>query len=158
MGLAELMLDRTQLLADLTRDEGFRPYVYDDATGAEVLAGKTLRGHATLAVGWCPETNPCSEELGQMILGYLADDKIATLTKAAPWIEMLPEPQLRAVCNMAYQMGVTGLLKFTTFMGLMQQHRFDEAADDLATTIWFKQATQRAQRIQTLIRSTGAEQ
>lgn len=145
--------DRSALLAQLWSDEGFRSYIYDDATGREVLAGTTLRGRATLAAGWCPETNPCPVPLAQYILGFFADDKIETLQKAAPWVIDLPDPCQQALYNMAYNLGVTGLLNFTTFMSLMQQGQYGQAADDLATTSWSKQVPARAARIQALIRA-----
>lgn len=144
---------RSALLAQLTTDEGFRPYIYDDATGREVLAGTTLIGHATLAIGWCPETNPCPEDLAQYILAYFADGEIATLQRAVPWVIDLSDARQRALYDMSFQLGVTGLLKFNTFMSLLQQGQFEQAADDLATTAWFKQAPARAARIQALIKN-----
>lgn len=149
-------LNLDQLLADLTLDEGFRSYVYDDVTGGRILAGKVVSGKATLGVGWCPQTNPCTDELGQIILGYHVNQMMASLVLAAPWTQFLPEPGLRAMANMAYSLGVTGLLSFKTFVGLMQRGDYAEAAADLKTTQWFQQVGQRAVRIQALIESCAS--
>lgn len=143
-----MALDRDHLLKQLTVDEGFRPYIYDDATGGRIIAGKVLQGKATLAVGWCPQTNPCPEELGQIILAYFSDDINKTLFLAAPWVEQLPGKCTNALCDMAYQLGVTGLLGFKQFMDFMQQGKYQEASDDLETTLWYKQSGNRAKRIQ----------
>lgn len=145
--------DRAALLAQLTIDEGLRSYVYDDATGKELLPGSTLIGNATLAIGWCPAKNPCPPDLAQYILAFFADDRIATLQKAIPWVMDISDARQRALYNMAYELGVTGLLKFNTFMSLMQQGQYGAAADDLNTTVLAKEDPNRVTRIQTLIRN-----
>lgn len=145
-------MNRAQLLSDLEADEGFRPYIYDDATGAPVLRGYVLRGKATLGIGWCPETNPLPHDKALIILGWHVDDEWGTLLRAVPWVLDVPEPQQRALANLAFQLGVTGLLKFTTFISLMQQGRYGEAADDIGTTLWAEQSGTRAGKIQVLIK------
>ncbi len=144
-------MNRDALLADLARDEGFRPYLYDDATGKPLHQGDVIKGHPTVGYGWCPETAPCSPELAQHILGHFADEHWSGLITAAPWVVGLPEPCQRALANMAYQLGVSGLLKFNVFMSLMKDGKYKEASDDLETTLWFKQSGDRAPRIQALI-------
>ncbi len=150
-----MTFDRDQLLADLTSPdgEGFRSFIYDDATGAAVVPGYKMVGKATLAVGWCPQTNPCPIDLGQYILGYFTDIEVKTLNAAAPWVSDLSDARQRALYEMAYNLGVTGLLKFIAFMALMEQGQFDLAASDLAGTAWASQVGARAQRIITLIRN-----
>lgn len=144
-------MNRGSLLSDLARDEGYRPNLYDDANGKNLVKGSTIIGHPTIGHGWCPETAACPPDLAEYILGYFADQTWADLTKAAPWITTMPEPCQRALCNMAYQLGVSGLLKFNVFMSLMREGKYKEASDDLTTTLWFRQSGQRAPRIQALI-------
>lgn len=132
-------MDRDLLLSDLESAEGFRPYVYDDATGVPITPGYTLKGNATLGIGWCPAKNLLLRAQALVILGWHVDDKWETLQHAAPWVAAQPEPVQRALCNLAFNLGVTGLLKFTTFISLIEQGKYDEAADDLDTTAWAKQ-------------------
>lgn len=145
-------VNRDLLLADLETCEGFRPYLYDDANGKPLVKGSTIIGNPTVGIGWCPSTLPIPHDKAQVILGWQADDVWGTLIHAASWIGGLSEPRQRALANMAFQLGVTGLLKFNVFIGLMQQGRYAEAADDLATTLWFKQSGNRGPRIQQLIK------
>lgn len=145
-------MNRAQLLADLMRDEGFRSVVYDDATGKPLSKGDTIIGQPTIACGWNVAQRPCTQDLAQYILGYFADISWADLCKARPWILNLPEPCQRALANMADNLGVSGLLKFDTFLDLMQHGNYVAAAEDLAGTLWAKQVGARAFRLQVLIR------
>lgn len=52
-----------------------------------------------------------------------------------------------ALVNMAFNLGVHGLLTFTTFLGLMQIENYPHAALDLRGTPWYHQVGDRAKRI-----------
>lgn len=150
-------LNRDQLLADLmdpNGGEGFRPYPYDDKTGKQVFAPV---GRVTLAYGWCLDTALCTEALGKVILEYWVDETNKDILRAAPWVDFLPEAACRAVCNMAFNLGISGLLAFKDFLGLLQRGDYAEAAADLETTLWFKQVGHRAVRIQALVKSCAME-
>lgn len=62
------------------------------------------------------------------------------------WTEQSP---LRQDClvNMGFNMGVHGLLEFTTFLGLMKLQNYPHAALDLQGTLWYRQTGDRAKRI-----------
>lgn len=145
-------MDRSALLADLETDEGFRPLLYDDATGRQWTKGAPIAGWPTIGIGWNVAATPISLDRARVILGWMVDDKIGPLNAALPWLSGLTEPRQRAVANLAYNLGVTGLLKFDTFLSLMKSGQYDQAADDLAGTAWWKQVGQRGPRIQELIR------
>lgn len=145
-------MNRAALLTDLEADEGYRPLLYDDATGKQWAKGAVITGWPTIAIGWNVASTPISLDRARVILGWMVDDKIGPLGAALPWLSGLTEPRQRAVANMAYQLGVTGLLKFDTFLSLLKSGQYDAAADDLESTAWFKQVGQRGPRIQSLIR------
>lgn len=145
-------MDRALLLAGLEQEEGYRPLLYDDATGRQVLKGSVLVGNPTIGIGWDVAATPISLARARIILGWMVDDKIGPLAAAAPWISDMSEPRQRALADMAYQLGVTGLLKFNTFMSLMQAGQYDQAAEDLETTAWWDQVGERGPKIQALIK------
>lgn len=148
-------MDRDLLLADLNRDEEFVPYIYDDGAGpqARVIPGYKMIGNATLCTGWCPAKNPCTPDLNATITGYWADKTWASLAATAPWVSTLTEPRQRALCEMAFNLGVHGLMTFNTFLSLMQSGQYEAAAQDLETgTAWWKQVGERGPRIQALIK------
>lgn len=145
-------IDKIALLAALTQEESFRPFVYDDTTGKNLVRGMVIHGNPTLAVGWNIAARPCTYELGQIILSYFVDQTWDDVKRAIPWAASLPEPCQRAICDMAFNVGVSDLLGFTVFLALLQQGKYDDAANDLATTLWFEQVKSRGPKIQALIR------
>lgn len=149
------MTDLTLLVSDLQRDEGWRSYLYDDATGGKIGPGSFVHGNPTIGYGFALNVAPFTIEEATPILRGRASAVIAALAVALPWMGGLSEPRQRALGNMAYNMGVAGLLKFDTFLGLMKQGKFGEAADDLEKTAWYSQVGDRAKRIVQIIR-TGA--
>lgn len=147
------MFDRAQLIQDLERDEGYRSLVYDDATGQPLDKGDTIKGNPTVGVGWALNKTPLSRPRAETILGWHIDDKAGDLYAQLPWLTGLTEARQRAMMNLAFNLGVAGLQKFTTFLGLMKGGRYAEAADDLANTPWHNQVGDRAKRIEALIKS-----
>lgn len=146
-------MNLAQLAADLTLEEGYRSLLYDDRTGKTVTQGSTIVGQPTIAIGWNVAQRPCPPDLAQTILAYFINQTWTELIIAAPWVLNLPEPCQRAMCDLAYELGVHGILGFTQFIGFMKSGSFGEAADDLATTLWFKQVGTRGPKIQALIRT-----
>lgn len=144
-------VNRALLMSELEAEEGCRDVVYDDANGQPIKPGSWVRGHPTTGIGWALDTNPCPRELALYILGYFLDRSNVALLNAAPWIGDLPEPCQRALCDMALELGVEGLLGFDTFMLLMKTGSFATAAKDLETTDWWKEVGTRGPRIQALI-------
>lgn len=146
-------MDMGLLVTALKKEEGFKPYLYDDATGRPITKGSKVIGNPTIAFGWSVSTAPCPEDLGEYILEYFAKDAWDDLTKALPWVLTLPEPCQRALTDMTYNLGIKSLTHFYTFLNYLQQKKFSEAADDLKTTLWAKQVGPRATRIEELIRN-----
>jgi GH24 family phage-related lysozyme (muramidase) len=150
-------MNKAALMASLTAEEGFRSLVYDDATGKDLKPGMLVQGNPTVAVGWNVSGRPCTYELGQIILGYHADQTWADVKKVLPWVESQPDPVQRALCDMAFNMrGAAQLRTFGTFLALIQSGKYEEAAKDLETTLWWKQVGTRGPRVQALIRQAIA--
>lgn len=142
-----------QLIIDLERDESFRPYLYDDHNGKPLHKGDVIIGNPTVGIGWCPSTRLCEHELAVLICKFQAQDTYNELIKSSPWIQDLPEVVQRSVTNMAFNLGVPGFEKFNTFIGLLRNKQYPQAADDLKGTLWAKQVKSRATRIEDLIRN-----
>lgn len=145
------MFNRTQILIDLERDEGLRLVPYDDATGKAFQRGDTLKGNLTNGIGWNMQGLPLTETQARTILGWHVDDVAAALYVALPWLGNMTEARQRAIAEMAFNLGVEGLLKFDTFLDFVGRGKYPEAALDLKGTVWAKQVGQRAARIAQMI-------
>ena len=147
------------LEAQLTVDEGKRFTRYRDSRGIWTIGiGHNLQV-SPLPPGWVEPLNEAQVDLlfQKDIKGTL--DRIAT---RLPWVSQQPQAIQLALADMGFNLGVgqagppaTGLLGFHTFLGLVQSHRYAEAADDLKGTAWHGQVGNRALRIEAQIRSVA---
>ena len=151
-----MAFDLAKLLADVRNPnggEGFRAFVYDDKTGEPIRAGSYVVGNPTVGYGLNLATDPLTEsEAAVLLANRIKATATATLVRM-PWVGTLSDARQRAIIEMAYNLGESGLSDFDTFLSLMRQGQFAAAADDLATTKWAKQTGNRAIRIISQIRS-----
>jgi lysozyme len=147
------MLER--IVAALKREEGFRPFVYDDATGAPIVSGYTVVGHPTLWYGLCVEVGRVPDlpiSIAEDVLELVVARSQAALLLRLPWLDAQPEEVQRAVIEMAYQLGIGGVLQFARMLSALEAGNRDEAARHALDSKWAKQTPARAQRVAALIR------
>lgn len=139
------MLD--ELISDLKADEGWRAHAYQDSLGYQTIGFGFLiderRG------GGLPL------EIGEKWLRFLVADVWADLTSREPWI-MGEHPDVqRALANMAYQMGVSGVLGFKNMLAALRSGDRERAAQEALESRWARQTPERAQRVAGLIRGAS---
>ena len=137
--------------------EGFRSSVYLCPTG-----------HPTVGYGFrvadlsadelaiiAGVVEPMSKEVAEKIL----DIKITKFKKqvynALPWLTYAPMDIQDALCEMAYQMGVSGLLGFKNTLAMIKAKRYSEAAENMLKSKWATQTPKRAKQIANLVRNAG---
>jgi lysozyme len=69
------------------------------------------------------------------------------LDTAMPWWREQEPLRQDCLLNIAFNIGVHGLMGFTTFLPLMKAGKYPHAALDLRGTAWFHQVGDRAERI-----------
>lgn len=138
--------DHTKLLAQLKVDEGFKLCVYEDSLG-----------YATIGYGRMVD----SRKGGGITLGeaqYLLDNdvyKVCQQLSPFAWFQAQDSVRQAALANMAFNLGIDGLLHFPHFLGFMLTKDYPNAAANLVNTRWHTQVGVRADRIIQLI-ETGA--
>lgn len=131
------------LLKDLQRDEAVKLAAYPDPIthGAPWTIGVGHTGR---------EVHPGLVWTMAQVLDALAADVAAVakgLDTALPWWRTLSDLRQDCLANQAFNMGVHGLLGFTTYLGLVKSGRYAEAADDELHTLWARQVGARANRL-----------
>lgn len=142
-------MNREQLLEDLKSDEGFRSSVYLDTEGFQ-----------TIGYGFLVDSRKgggIPPEVAEFWLQWIVDRMVPSLRRALPWFDTKPEPVQRALCNMAYQMGLSGLLGFRRMLAYIQNDDYEGAYQEALDSQWAIQTPNRARRRAALIRS-GAQQ
>lgn len=145
-------MDKAKLVQELRDDEGeeLRAYrdhlgfwtigvghLIDPARGADPAPfGVDLRNGAAIT----PEQS--AELLAQDI-----DDKAAQLDKRLPWWRNLSDNRQRVLMNMAFQMGVDGLLAFKNTLAYVVQSDYRSAAAGMLASKWAAQTPNRAKRL-----------
>lgn len=135
--------DPDRLRAQLTLHEGRRVYPYMDTTG-----------HLTVGVGH----NLTGRGLPDTVIDLLLDEDIAgtwaILTASLPWIGQLDEVRQRVLMDMAFNLGVAGLLSFRQTLAAVQRGDFVAAARGMLDSKWARQVGPRADRL-ALMMATG---
>lgn len=128
---------RLRLTAQLARDEGRRAMMYEDSLGVETIGiGHSLR-------------RPISDRAVEQIF---ADDLAETereLLLHAPWMADVGEPRYGAFLNLAFNMGVVGLMGFHNMLSAAQSGRWDDVATHLLESKYAGQVGDRARRLAT---------
>lgn len=139
------------MVAELKRDEGDRGDIYDDSTGAAIKAGYTVKGTPTLGSGI---TGPFDDVERAFLLNRRIDRAQAGLAAALPWFLFLDDVRQRAVVNMAFNLGVAGLLAWPNTMRYMAAKDYLKAADEIENSHpWIDQVGARGHRIAAMIRT-----
>lgn len=131
---------KTELTKQLRRDEGDKPTVYNDHLG-----------YATIGVGRLIDPRKPGAGLRPDEVAYLLnndiDDRIEALTRRLPWFQDLDDVRKGVLLNMAFQMGVDGLLKFVNTLAMVRAGDYDKASVGMLNSLWAKQTPERAKRL-----------
>lgn len=122
------------LREQLTRDEGLRLRPYRDTTG-----------HLTIGVG-----RNLDRGISVAEAGVLLDDDVADVTAALEkfsWYVALDDVRKWTITNMAFNLGVAGVLKFTVMVAAVKRSDWAAAADAMLASRWRKQVGRRAERL-----------
>jgi lysozyme len=123
----------------------------------EVLTAYTdSLGYLTIGVGRLIDKRKgggISEEESSYLLANDIRNKTAAVIKALPWAEHLEPARLGVLVNMAFQLGINGLLGFKTTLALVQGGNYDRAAEGMDDSLWSKQTPARCARLQKQMRT-----
>lgn len=145
--MTKQVMNLGKLERELEEDEGFRASAYQDHLGFWTIGIGTLID-ARKGAG-------ITREEAYLLLRNRLGSKFQEMDKRMSWWRDQPDPVQRALANMAYQMGVEGLLGFRNTLALIQQGKYSEAADNAMKSLWAKQTPNRAKKVTDLIRSAG---
>ncbi len=124
------------LKIELTRDEGLRLKPYRDTVGK-----------LTIGIGRNLDDVGISQDEAMHLLDNDIARTTAALDKAIPWWRSLNDVRQRVVVNMAFNLGVAGLLGFKNTLAAMKAGRYADAAEGMLASKWATQVGERAKRL-----------
>lgn len=75
------------------------------------------------------------------------------LRSRLPWYDSLDEARQGVLANMAFQMGVDGLLGFRNTLAMVERGEYAAAADGMMASKWAQQTPRRAARLSQQMRT-----
>lgn len=125
-----------ELIDQIKRDEGLRLSPYKDSLGK-----------LTIGYGRCLDTKGISKDEAEYLLANDLHEVQISLAEKLPWITDLTLARQAVLYNMAFNMGVPGLLKFKETLADIKAGFYASAAKEMLDSLWAKQVGPRAVRL-----------
>lgn len=130
-------------------EEGFKPHVYPDSLG-----------YATIGYGFLIDSRR-GAGLPKAVADFWLKHNIEQIRDELPkaWQPYLSQPSdvQDALVQMAYQLGVEGVLGFQLMLASLQKNDRESAAINALNSKWAAQTPARAKRVATLLRGHELE-
>lgn len=131
---------KQELTRQLKVDEDVRKHVYKDHLGFYTIGVGRLVDDRKPGSGLRPS------EMDFMLQNDI-DDRIEALTRRLPWFQNLDDARKGVLLNMAFQMGVDGLLGFKNTLRMVEDADYMGAARNMLQSKWATQTPERAARM-----------
>jgi lysozyme len=126
----------------LKQEEGFKKFPYKDTMG-----------NLTIGYGLALYKHGIPEPLAAIITSYILANEIEPQLKTLTWYQNLDSIRQSIILDMAYQLGVGGLLAFNSMIACLANKDYNGAADDLLKSLLAKQVPIRTQKHAQIIRT-----
>lgn len=130
------------LKAALEREEGRKAKPY-----------RCTEGRLTIGIGRNLDDVGLSDREIEFLLENDIQRVCEDLNKHIPWWVDLDDARQHVLVQMAFQMGIRGLLNFKTTLARIQAGNYDGAAESMLESLWARQTPARAQRMADMMRN-----
>lgn len=130
------------IIESIKKHEGYKAQVY-----------KCTEGYDTIGYGFAIKDLWLSEDVCDIILKEKLENILAALEQKLPWFTNAPVEVRLVLCNMVYQMGLSGTLLFKKALGAMKEKNWSKAAEEMLDSKWALQTPNRANELADLIRN-----
>ncbi len=129
------------LIDNLKQSEGYKSTVY-----------KCTQGFDTIGYGFAIKDLILSEEISTMILIERLEYFIERLSGHDFYISS-PDDVRDVLVEMAYQMGISGLLKFKRTLQYISEKNYEMASVEMLDSLWAKQTPNRAKHLSEIVKN-----
>jgi len=130
---------KDKLVNQLRRDEGEVLHAYEDHLG-----------FLTIGIGRLIDKRKgggISAQEAAYLLNNDIDTRIVELERRIPWFKSLDEARKGVLLNMAFQLGVDGILAFKNTLKEVQDGNYSKASEMMLLSKWATQTPERAKRL-----------
>lgn len=162
----------------LTRHEGKREWVYDDATGKRLYPGQMADGNRTIAVGFNLEREDAERKINALGLNYAAvkygvkslnEDQIQTLLNqdidtaendarkylGSRYFDQLEGNAQKVVVDMTFNMGYGKIKQFGKMKRALRDKNYARAAYCMEHSKWYGQVGDRSKELVKIMKGCG---
>lgn len=139
------MVNRDAMTRQLRLHEGERLKPY-----------RCTAGRLTIGVGRNLDDRGITADESAMLLANDITREETELLRALPWVAKLDEVRQRVLLDMAFNLGLAGLLAFKRTLATIQAGDYRQAATMMLDSRWAKQVGQRAERLSRMM-ATGMD-
>jgi lysozyme len=139
------VIDRDAMVRQLRLHEGERLKPY-----------RCTAGRLTIGVGRNLEDRGITREESAILLANDIADMEREIQRALPWVARLDEVRARVLVDMAFNLGIVGLLAFKRTLGAIEAGQYQQAATMMLDSKWAKQVGGRAERLSRMM-ATGKD-
>lgn len=136
--------DRSALIRQIRLHEGERLKPY-----------RCTAGKLTIGVGRNLDDRGITREESAMLLDNDIRLLEIELFRALPWASALDDVRQRVLLDMAFNLGLPGLLQFKRTLEAIRTSQYQQAATMMLDSLWARQVGQRAERLARMM-ATGA--
>lgn len=144
------VIAKNKILSELYTEEDYRQFAYDDATGETIRAPK---GNLTIGIGWNIQVNGCPRSIAEYACMYFVNAVDTELSKKLDFYNALDEVRKVALCDMGFNMGINGLLKFDKTLDCIRRGDYRSAAISMLCSTWAKMVGKRAVKLSAMMES-----
>lgn len=126
-------MNKIKLAEQIKKHEGLRLKPYTDTVGK-----------LTLGVGRNLEDKGITEQEALFMLNNDVDYFYKKLADSLPWIKNLDDARQNVLVNMAFNLGVAGLMSFKNMLGHCKDGHYDYAAVEMLNSKWADQVGYRS--------------
>ena len=129
-------MNKTKLAEQLKRHEGLRLKPYKDTVGK-----------LTLGVGRNLEDKGVTEQEAMFMLNNDVNYFYTNLNKSLPWLKNLDDARQNVLVNMAFNLGISGLMTFKKMLDAVRLGLYLVAAEEMLNSKWAEQVGYRAEEL-----------
>jgi lysozyme len=135
-------MNRKKMIAQLRLHEGERLKPY-----------RCTAGKLTIGVGRNLDDRGITSDESAYLLNNDIDSHWIELLEHLPWVETLDEVRQRVMLDMAFNLGISGLLTFRRTLGHIKAGDYALASSAMLESKWATQVGQRARRLATMMKT-----
>lgn len=135
------------LIENIKAHEGFRDHIYKDSLG------KPTVGYGFLVAALSPDElklnggkiEPMNKEVAEKILNLKVARLKKRLFQCLPWLQSKPQNVQDTLIEMAYQLGLAGLMGFRHTLSCIEAGDYAQATKNLKASLLYRQTPKRVE-------------